>query len=304
MQDILINRAGSYMHAGTEFSGGNMTHLIYNDPSFEVTHDVFPKGTVGCFYTMDTEEFEFNYIIKGRLEIFDVKEKVLLSPGDTFCYQKLERNHLFKAIDDVELLSIRKTPCFGEFEESVTHLNEILFQLQNVDGDTLSHCERVKNLTMGIAYYLEFDQSQLLNLFYAAKFHDVGKARIPVEILLKPEKLTDEEYKVMKTHSRHTYEMILEYYGPEVAKIAFDHHERLDGKGYPQGLKGNEISLAARIICVADAYDAMVVTRPYRVGMTAENALGELRRCQDIQFDSIVIDALEKYLLDLDKEIN
>lgn len=75
---------------------------------------------------------------------------------------------------------------------------------------------------------------------------------------------------MMKDHGRYTYEMILEYYGETVANMAFEQHERLDGKGYPRGLEGDEISLAARILCVADAYDAMTVTRPYRKAVSLE----------------------------------
>lgn len=133
-------------------------------------------------------------------------------------------------------------------------------------------------------------------MFYASKFHDVGKAKIPVEILLKPGKLTNEEYELMKNHSQYTYEMIREYYGEEIAQMAFVHHERFDGKGYPRGLKADEISLGGRIICVADAFDAMTVTRPYHVGLMRDEAVAELRRWQNIQFDPLVVDALETYL--------
>lgn len=296
MEDFFISRRGQYLQMGSEFSGGNQTHLLHSDPGFEATIDIVPKGTVGCLYSRPTEDFEFNYILKGKLELFGAKEKTLLESGDTFTFYALKRNYMFRALEDTEMLCIKKEPDYQEQADFVNHLNEVLSQLQEADGDTLDHCERVKSLSMGIAYYLRYDPSKLLSLFYAAKFHDVGKSKIPLEVLLKPGRLTAEEYEVMKAHSRYTNEMIREYYGEEIALIAFDHHEKLDGTGYPRGLKGDQISMAARIICVADAYDAMTVTRPYRKGLSREDAMNELRRCEGTQFDGSVIDALERYL--------
>lgn len=296
MKDFILSRRGQYLQTGSEFSGGNQTHLLHSDPGFEATIDIVPKGTVGCLYSPPTVNFEFNYILKGKLELFGAKEKALLESGDTFTYYALQRNYMFRALEDTEMLCIKKEPDYPEQEDFVNHLNEVLSQLQEADGDTLEHCERVKSLSMGIAYYLRYDPSKLLTLFYAAKFHDVGKAKIPIDILLKPGKLTDEEYAVMKEHSRYTYEMIREYHGEEIALIAFEHHEKLDGTGYPRGLRDDQISMPARIICVADAYDAMTVTRPYRKGLSREEAIRELRRCEGTQFDGRVVDALERYL--------
>lgn len=301
MDDIIIAQRGKYQRMSSEFCDGNWTNLLFSDDSFEATIDIIPKGTVGCLYNMPIEDFEFNYILKGHLEMYIDDKKVHMSVGDTFTYYILTRNYMFRILEDVELLCIKKTPCFNYWATSIDRLNEILTDLQAADGDTLAHCERVKGLSMGIAYFTDFDRSKLLDLFYAAKFHDVGKAKIPLEILLKPGKLTVEEFEIMKEHSRYTYDMILEDYGQDVAELAFEHHEKLDGTGYPRKLKGDEISLGGRIICVADAYDAMTVTRPYRNGLSRGEAIAELRRCANTQFDPKVIDALELHLKDIDE---
>ena len=210
MEDFFISRRGQYLQTGSEFSGGNQTHLLHSDPGFEATIDVVPKGTVGCLYSRPIEDFEFNYLLRGKLELFGAKEKALLESGDTFTFYSLKRNYMFRALEDTEMLCIKKEPDYQEHEDFVNHLNEVLSHLQEADGDTLAHCERVKCLSMGIAYYLGYDPSKLLSLFYAAKFHDVGKAKIPLDILLKPGKLTAEEFEAMKAHSRYTYEMIRE----------------------------------------------------------------------------------------------
>lgn len=296
MKNMLITRRGQYEKNGVTFSDGNQTHLLHSESGFEAIVEIMPKGAIGCFYSMPGTDFEFNYILRGVIELMDAGEIITLHPGDTYSHHVLSHNIMFRVLQDAEVLGINTSPYYDNYQDTHQHLNEVLNRLQAVDGDTLSHCTRVKELSMGIAYYLRYNQGPLLDLFYASKFHDVGKSKIPLEILLKPGRLTEEEYEIMKTHSRATYEMIREYYGESVAGIAFEHHERLDGKGYPRGLKGDQISLAARIICVADAYDAMVETRPYHKGLSMEAAMTELHRCENIQFDPKVVHALKEYL--------
>lgn len=300
MQDIHITKRGHYEKDGVAFSDGNQTHLLHSDKAFEAIVEIMPKGTVGVFYTLGESKLEFNYILKGKIELMDYGQPTLLEAGDSYSYHSLQRNIPFRVLENTEILGINTNPFFEEYQDTVVQLNAVLDQLQAVDGDTLDHCTRVKELSMGTAYFLRFDQTQLLNLFYASKFHDVGKAKIPADILLKPGKLTAAEFTTMKEHSRYTYEMIREYYGETIAAMAFEHHERLDGTGYPRGLRAEEICMGARIICAADAYDAMTVTRPYHIAMSREAALAELRRCQENQFDPCVVEALTRYLYSLE----
>lgn len=296
MEDILVTKRGQFKSDGVEYPDGNCTKLLYSEDNFEAFTEIMPKGTVGVFFTIPGNRLEFYYILKGKLEVMNQGEIVLIEEGDSYSHHELNKNYMFRVIEDVEMIGINTNPCFDEYQDDIGHLVQILHDIQEVDGDTMEHCNRVKGITMGIAYFMKYDSSKLLDLFYAAKFHDVGKIKIPKEILLKPAKLTNEEYEIMKKHSQYTYELIREYYGEEVASIAYEHHEKLDGTGYPRGLNAEQIGLGARIICVADAYDAMSVTRPYRKGMSKEDALKELRRCEGTQFDKEVIDALELYL--------
>ena len=296
MKDIVITKHGNNKKDGVLYPDGNCTKLLYSEEKFEAFAEIMPKGTVGVMFTVTGERLEFYYMLSGKLEIMDHDETVIVEQGDTYSHHELTRNYMFRVLENAEILGISTNPCYEEYQEDIEHLVEILNEIQAVDGDTLEHCNRVKTITLDIAYFMKYDSSKLLDLYYAAKFHDVGKIKIPVEILLKPGRLDDEEYAIMKKHSQYTYELIREYYGEDVASIAYEHHEMLNGTGYPRGLKGDQIGLAARIICVADAYDAMTVTRPYRKGMSKIAALKELRRCEGTQFDAFVVDALEVYL--------
>lgn len=302
MNGLRIYKNGEYFKKGKEISKGNSMHCVASEHGIEVIKDIIPKGTMGFIHEMsDNSTFDLVYILKGKIILHDLEQAEVLQAGDYYTVKDMKNDLLYKVMEDYESLYINDEGIYQDNLDYLKILNNMLVEIQKADGDTLEHCKRVANLTMGIAYRLKFSGINLGNLFTAAKFHDVGKCKIPVEILLKPAKLTDEEYEIMKKHSTYTYGILLEYLGEEIAEIADGHHERLDGKGYPSGLKDDQISLSSRIICVADAYDAMTVTRPYRQGMTREQAFEELRRCQNTQFDPIVINALEEYLIKEEK---
>lgn len=171
------------------------------------------------------------------------------------------------------------------------------------------HMERV--LRYGLAIAAELDSS-LLNddvLKLSLLFHDIGKIEIPDSILNKPSKLTPEEYEIIKRHPEAGEEILKNVkFLHEVAEIVKQHQERWDGKGYPRGLKGEEIHLYARIVALADAFDAMTSDRVYRKGMSIEEAVEEIKRNRGTQFDPLVVDAfLRAYqngLIKLDEQIN
>lgn len=296
MDGISVISNGAYARIGQELIDGNKSNLLYQQDNVEAVIDFMPRGTVGLYSPSHKGTTEMYYIISGKIAVHDLDETVILSTGDFYVLRQFDGHIMFEVLEDSKELYVCNQPYFDENEERLSTLMKVLSQLQETDGDTMSHCERVKTLSMNIAHQLRYDQRRLRSLLYAARFHDVGKSQIPLEVLLKPTRLTNEEYEIMKQHSQYTYEMIRDCFGDEIATIAYEHHEHLDGGGYPRGLSGEEISLPARIICVADAYDAMVTSRPYHVGKTREAALAELHRCLGTQFDPVVVDALEKYL--------
>ncbi|MDO9630166.1 MAG: diguanylate cyclase, partial [Acholeplasmataceae bacterium] len=148
------------------------------------------------------------------------------------------------------------------------------------------HSERVSQYCKKIGMELGIGKEEIDLLELAGMYHDIGKISIPDAILNKPGKLTNEEYEVIKTHTQVGYQILKaadEYSG--LAEYALSHHERWDGRGYPKGLMGEEIPLFSRIINVADSFEAMTANRPYRKGMSIEDAILEIKRCSGSQFD-------------------
>lgn len=166
------------------------------------------------------------------------------------------------------------------------------------DAYTGSHSRDVVSLTLGVADELGLDARGRRDAEFVALLHDVGKIRIPAEIINKPAKLTDEERAVIETHTVVGEEMLVKVGGVlgQVGRIVRSCHEHVNGGGYPDGLAGEEIPLVARIVCCCDAFSAMTTDRPYRAARSSEEAVVELRRCAGSQFDARVVDALERTL--------
>jgi HD-GYP domain-containing protein (c-di-GMP phosphodiesterase class II) len=126
----------------------------------------------------------------------------------------------------------------------------------------------------------------------AGSIHDIGKLSVPAEILSKPTKLTNIEFSLIKEHSRSGYEMLKDVESPwPLAQIVYQHHERMDGSGYPRNLKGDEILMEARILAVADVVEAMASHRPYRPGSGIEATLKEIEKNKGVLYDNVVADA-------------
>jgi putative nucleotidyltransferase with HDIG domain/PAS domain S-box-containing protein len=160
------------------------------------------------------------------------------------------------------------------------------------DPYTAGHQRRVAELATAIAERVGLSTDETEGLRLAALIHDIGKISVPAEILAKPGRLTETEFTLIKEHSAAGYAIIsdIEFEQP-VAEIVLQHHERLDGSGYPQGLSGDVIGLEARVLAVADVYEAMVSHRPYRAALTREHAVAELQAGAGARYDAAVVDA-------------
>ena len=160
------------------------------------------------------------------------------------------------------------------------------------DPYTAGHQQRVGSIAAEIARKLKLTEEQIKNISLIGMVHDVGKIGIPTEILSKPSKLTSLEYEMVRSHVNVGYEILKDiHFDIPIAEIVREHHERLDGSGYPQGLKGEEISLEARIIAVADVIEAMASHRPYRPALGIETALREIESGRGTKYDPSVVDA-------------
>jgi len=165
--------------------------------------------------------------------------------------------------------------------------------IESKDRYTQGHCERVAFFACVLADSAGFNSRSLFWFRIGALLHDIGKIIVPTEVLNKPGKLTDEEWAIMKRHPEAGLELVADIDFPgDIGAIIRNHHERWDGGGYPDGLKGEEIPFAARILCVADVYDALTTTRSYRPGLTHARA-AEIMRASTGQFDP---DLLETFL--------
>jgi diguanylate cyclase (GGDEF)-like protein/putative nucleotidyltransferase with HDIG domain len=164
------------------------------------------------------------------------------------------------------------------------------------DSYTRSHCETVAELSAAIARELGFEPSNVLKLRLAGLLHDVGKIGIADAILQKPAKLTDEEFEIMKTHAALGHSILYAAELFDESQWVLHHHERIDGRGYPDGLCGDDVPLESRIILVADAFEAMTSDRPYRRGRPEADALEELERHAGTQFDPECVVALKQIL--------
>ncbi len=162
----------------------------------------------------------------------------------------------------------------------------ILKALDCKDHYTFGHSMRVAYFSLVTGRELGLSEAELKELEMSAIFHDIGKIGTPDQVLNKPSRLTEEEFLVMKQHPEQSYEILKEFpVFEKIAKNARYHHERYDGRGYPEGMKGEEIPLFARIILIADTFDAMTSTRPYRKGLPYSVAYDELNQFSGSQFD-------------------
>lgn len=169
-------------------------------------------------------------------------------------------------------------------------LNTLTAAMQARDDTSLQHLERVANYAVALGKRLDMSQEDLVDLYCAALLHDLGKIGIPENILNKPGTLTREEFAQVRKHPEIGIKILETLVASEkISSIILHHHEFYNGTGYPSGLAREQIPLGARIIAIADAYDAMTSDRPYSRAKTHEEAVVELIRCAGIQFDPRLI---------------
>ena len=172
-----------------------------------------------------------------------------------------------------------------------TTIQVLVSALESRDPYTAGHQSRVADLACAIATEMGLDQDKIDGIHMAGVVHDIGKLSIPVEILTKPGKLTDLEFLLIKQHSQTGYEMLKDVESPwPLAQIVYQHHERINGSGYPHNLKGDDIILEARIMAVADVVEAMASHRPYRASLGIDVALEEIKKNKGILYDEAVAD--------------
>ncbi|MGD6776807.1 MULTISPECIES: HD domain-containing phosphohydrolase [Bacillaceae] len=272
--------------------------LLAKGNGTEVILQTIERGNIFYVYPSENEGvMEFFYILEGQITCEVDGEKISLGPKDYFTATDIEVPIHFTALTEVSYIWVITEPTFHELSTSVKALKEVVHKVESRDVYTFDHSKRVAKYSVKIAKKLKLSTDRLENLFIASILHDIGKINIPSEVLNKPAKLTNEEFDLIKKHPADGAEMVKDlYYGDTIATIIEQHHERLNGVGYPQKLKGDDILLEARIIAVSDTFDAMTEDRAYRNAFTPEYAIDELQRLAPSQYDPDVVNALIEVL--------
>lgn len=198
-----------------------------------------------------------------------------------------------RGVERMRILTEKSNALEALNQSLVSAVEAIATTIEMRDPYTTGHQNRVALLSGKIAEKMGLDAHRIEGLCLAAKIHDVGKIHIPAEILSKPSKLSPIEYLLIQAHPEAGYDILKDIAFPwPVAEIVRQHHEKLDGSGYPQGLKGDDILLEARILTVADIVEAMASHRPYRPSLGIDAALAEIVRLRNAQqLDAAVVDA-------------
>jgi PAS domain S-box-containing protein/putative nucleotidyltransferase with HDIG domain len=228
----------------------------------------------------------WNQAITTKIPMHDRSGKIIGTMGitrDMTAYANLEKERLNMAINA---------------------LSALVKALEMRDPYTFSHVRHVSSIAEKIAEELGWDENHILSMSLAGELHDVGKISIPLDILNKPGKLNDLEYQLIQKHVQNCYNLIKDIKFPfSVAQFIYQHHERLDGSGYPQGIKEDQILPESRILAVSDVLESMTYHRPYRQALGINKAMQELENGAGIKYDAGVVKAVRKLLKNNDGKI-
>ncbi len=246
----------------------------------------------------DTGEEDAEAVKERIKECFESKKPLALAAGISMGVgtQKEKAGEIIDYLNKAES-AMYSSKTVSRTSNDQTHIDNILDILHNKCAREKTHAENVYNLSVKFAEKLKFDKSVLKKIKNASYFHDIGKVAVDPVILNKKESLTDKEYEDMKLHVSTGYR-ILNYFNHtiDIADDVLAHHERWDGRGYPQGLKGREIPLIARIIAVVETFEIMTAADIYSRKHSKEEALAEIRRCAGSQFDPELADKFIEFI--------
>lgn len=201
---------------------------------------------------------------------------------------------MMRATRRTVFLEVTSEPTFHSLYGGVEDLRVLAREVARKDGYTHDHCSRVRRMAFDVGRYMGLAPERLYWLTFGAYLHDVGKAHIPSEVLLKPGPLTPAEWEIMRQHPVLGEEMVTRTQAGRAGKIVGQHHERVDGSGYPSGLRGEEILVESQIVAVVDTFDAITTDRPYHLAESPAAAMAEIRRCRGTLFRSDVVEAFSE----------
>lgn len=255
--------------------------LLCKCPEFEFMEQFIARDAVIWLVPADDPDtVEFFYVHTGKIRLELEEGPRVLGRGEFFFVQGLRHEVVLKSHEDSKVLYLSNRPMFEESRTFESYLYGLLDEINQKDNYTYQHSRNVMLYSLKIFEYMypTVDNSQAIynDMAIASLFHDAGKCNVPDEILKKKGKLDGEEMQYIFRHPMDSARILRQYYGDRVAEIAGNHHERLDGSGYPYGLKSFQISPEAKILAVADAFDAMTSNRGYNQVKSPLEAAREL----------------------------
>jgi len=214
-----------------------------------------------------------------------------------------ELPEMHEKVAELEKIVVRDNRLEKEFQQSYEKLQKFIEGIAYIIAEIVEirdpylrgHHQRVSKLATAIAQEMKLPQDKIEGVRFASLVHDVGKVNLPAEIVSKPSKLVEVEFNLLKNHPRTGYEILEKVDFPwPIAEIVFQHQEKIDGSGYPRGLKGDEILIEAKILGVANAVEAMSSYKSYRPALSIDESLTEISKYENILFDPEVVDACLK----------
>ena len=234
---------------------------------------------------------EMYFVLEGEARCTLPHGSLELHARDYLVTQDLEEPVTLVAHSNVTLLYVTSQPFFHEISQSMQELMRLAVEIEQKDGYTADHCRRLQRLSYATGSELGLSSHRLNLLDYGAYLHDVGKVRVPLSILQKLSALSPEEWRVIEQHPSFGRELLEPTFMDASGPIVEQHHERLDGSGYPFGLAGEGILLESYIVAVADTYDAMTTDRAYRRALSPEVAFTELHKHAGLHYPLDVVRA-------------
>jgi putative nucleotidyltransferase with HDIG domain len=261
---------------------------LKNDPNLDYPADMYKGIHGGVGIPLFAQDKLIGFVWVGRKTEIAESEVRLLASVANIAANAIHRTTLHEQTQkDAENLAL----AYDTTLEGWVHALELR------DQETEGHTRRVVQMTVKLARAMGFDEDELEHIRRGALLHDIGKMGIPDSILRKPGVLDNHEWEIMKQHPEYAYKLLepIAYLRPAL-DIPYCHHERWDGSGYPRGLKGEQIPLAARLFAIVDVWDALISDRPYRAAWSKEKVLAHIAEQSGKHFDPAVVEAFLKII--------
>ena len=298
MNGFYIEKSGSSLEKVSQNSA-TLELLARGDGTEILMQEVKAHKVIQVVSQKSSSVMEFFYILKGSLVWLKKNgEEENLNAGDYFYTHHFEGKEYLKTLTETKLMYVSTQPIFHYISKQIKDLMEMVKSVEVKDYYTHSHGKRVHDISGKVAQRLGIKGERLEKVLYAALFHDIGKIKLSDNIVGGHKVPTSEEWEQIKLHPIYGKAIVEQSFLRYIGPIIIQHHERLDGSGYPYGLVGDEISLEARIISLVDAYDAMTTDRSYRKAKGIHEAILELGSLTDTKFDKQVYDIFVEILIE------